>query len=326
MARGFHFGWSIAQKPAKSAIPAIAVGTLLTELVDFLSPPYVWFGPVYLLLIGFAAWFVSSRFAIALGLLVILCNLLAGYENAYPYGPNFLILNFVLRALCVLALVFVLRLSRRSLQREWLLARIDPLTGALNRQAFFEAIKADCVHCGYTPLVFADLDGLKNLNDEMGHELGDNGLRDFADRARSAIRKNDLFARIGGDEFVFLMKVRDQAAAEGVVKRLDRTLNLDAKDGMTTLKCSLGALLLPAGSKSIDDELRAADKLMYSANRADAGLAMALAVEVDGQMMLSPPLELASTATRSSVVRTRDLQSDCGVRPGRISLAEASAA
>lgn len=258
---------------------------------------------------------MRTRFAIALGLFVISFKLLTDSESIYPYGPNSVALNFALRILCVLVVVLMLGLARRSLEKEWRLARTDPLTGALNRQAFFEAIRGNSSQEGPAVLVFADLDGLKRLNDEMGHELGDDGLRNFADRVRRAIRKNDLFARIGGDEFVIYMKVKDESAAKSVANRLNKVLNLDAHFDEATLRCSLGVLLLPAGSKSIDAELKAADKLMYAAKRTQAGLSMALAVEVDGQTALSPPLETAPPADRKTAVRSKDRQTDCEEPP-----------
>ena len=197
-----------------------------------------------------------------------------------------------------------------SLEREWRLARTDALTGALNRQAFFEAIKEDTGRQGPAILAFADVDGLKRLNDEMGHELGDKGLRDFADRVRTAIRKNDLFARIGGDEFVIFMKVKDEAAAKAVANRLNDVLNLGAGEDGATLKCSLGVLLLPAGSQSIDDELKLADKLMYAAKRAQAGLSMASAAGGDRQKTLSFPLETPPRVGRTTAIRAKDRQSE----------------
>lgn len=325
--RGFRPGRSVyLQIPASVAVPVLGLATLLTGTTDHLLDHRIWFGPAYLLICASAAWFVGSRFALALGLVIISFNLLTGNQSTYPYGAASFALNFALRFVCVLAVVLMLGLARRSLEREWRLARTDPLTGALNRQAFFEVIKADAGREGPVLLAYADVDGLKRLNDEMGHEQGDDGLRDFADRVRTAIRKRDLFARLGGDEFVILMKVKDEVAAKAVANRLNRVLNLDAPEDATTLKCSLGVLLLPQGSKSIDAELKLADKLMYVAKKAQAGLSAAWTAGVDGQELLSPPSVAAAPAGRRTAVRTRGQVADSETTPGDSSPSAALAA
>ncbi len=221
-----------------------------------------------------------------LGLTIMLFQALTG--NGYPHGTGVFTSDFALRFLCVLSVVFMLGQARMSLDREWRIARTDPLTGALNRQAFFEAIKADHGQEGSAMLVFADVDGLKCVNDEKGHEKGDAGLRDLAGRVRGAIRKEDLFARIGGDEFVIFMKVRDRAAAKMVADRLNTVLNPVAEAAEGAFRCSLGALFLPTGSRSIDAELNRADKLMYSAKKAGVGLAVAEAVGGVERKCVSP--------------------------------------
>lgn len=287
------------------AAPVLGLAAALTAVLDYLVPHEIWLGPVYLLLAALAAWFVSSRFAIGLGLGVIMLNLLAGKNSTYPYGPDLFALNFVLRILCVLGVALMLGLARKLLEREWQLARTDPLTGALNRQAFFEALKAETGTDGPALLVFADVDGLKHINDELGHEAGDEGLWDFASRVRGAIRKHDLFARIGGDEFVVFMKVKDERSAKIVAERLNKVLNLDANPSETTLKCSLGVLFLPAGSQSIDAELKLADQLMYSAKRVQAGVLMASALELDDEKAPVSALETALPANHKSVVRQK---------------------
>lgn len=302
------------QVPAAVAAPVLGFAALATAATDYLAPREVWLGPVYLLLAALSAWFVSSRFAIGLGLLVITVNLLAGKNSAYPYGPDMFAMNFALRIFCVLAVAVMLGLARKSLEREWRLARTDPLTGALNRQAFFEALKAETGADGPAVLAFADVDGLKYVNDELGHEAGDDSLWDFADRLRKAIRKRDLFARIGGDEFVVFMKVKDEQSARIVAERLNKVLNLDleavAADAETSaearLKCSLGVLFLPAGSQSIDAELKLADKLMYSAKRVQAGVLMATARQSGPDRKYVSALETALPTNHKSVVRQRD--------------------
>jgi diguanylate cyclase (GGDEF)-like protein len=301
--------------PAHIAIPVLSLAALLAVTTDHLLEHKVWLGPVYLLLCAFSAWVVGSRFAIALGMVIISFNLLQGNQNAYPYGLGLFATNFILRFSCVLLVVLMLGQARKALEKEWRLARIDTLTGALTRKAFFEAIKAESGKEGATIIVFADINGLKRLNDEMGHELGDLAIRDFAVRIKGAIRENDLFARFGGDEFVIFMKVRDETAAGAVANRLNKVINLDAPADVTALKCSLGVLFLPEGSKSIDSELSRADKLMYAAKNAQMGLTMALPVGAGEQRILSFPLGITLPNDHGTAIRSRERQPDSKASP-----------
>lgn len=137
------------------------------------------------------------------------------------------------------------------------------MTGALNRQAFFElAAAVDAAR--WRLLVYADLDGLKKLNDIHGHAAGDVCLRAYGLAVRKMIRRNDIFARIGGDEFVIFMSVKDEAAARGVAARLHKAMN-SISSARRNLPCSVGGLVVPPGEASIDDLVRSADNLMYEA-------------------------------------------------------------
>lgn len=293
------------------AIPLLLLALGLTALGDALAPPTLWFGPVYLLVIGCAAWMLGRRRAMALGLLIIVGNLITGNTGEFPYGPSSTFLNFTIRATAVIGIVLLLGTARSALEKEWTLARTDHLTEALNRQAFFEVVGSRDTSPCWSVLVYADLDGLKHINDSMGHKHGDCSIIAFAQRVRSAIRKEDLFARMGGDEFVILMNVRDEQAGIGVAERLNRSLNVDAyHDEKTTLLCSLGVLILPPGPRTIDMELKAADMLMYEAKRLKIGLLVATAKMTSQAIALSRHISNVPPANRSTAIRsyTRGLE------------------
>jgi diguanylate cyclase (GGDEF)-like protein len=264
------------QVPRAAAAQILLACGVVALLMDCLISPSFGFTPIYLLICAFSAWFVGNRFAVMLYVLIASLQFLNSAIIAR--GPEVLILvNASLNFFTELAVILMLGVAREALEVEWRAARIDPLTGTLNRKAFFEAAKDEAGHGAMSVIAYADVDGLKNLNDKFGHQAGDLALRDFADRVRKFIRKQDIFARIGGDEFVILMAVRDSNAAKIIAERLNRILNLELGDGEHKLKCSLGVLVLTQGTKSIDDELRQADALMYLAKKKHFGLVMATA-------------------------------------------------
>ena len=111
-------------------------------------------------------------------------------------------------------------------ERMRLLAGRDPLTGILNRRGFEEEagrVIANAVrHHQPLSLALGDLDRFKAVNDGYGHAVGDMVLQRFADNISEAIRLGDLFARIGGEEFVLLLVNTPGTAAAAVVDRLRR--------------------------------------------------------------------------------------------------------
>ena len=300
--RAFRFRQPLFMQIPKSLAASLLVGCALIAIFASHAIPTVAFGPFFLLICAFGAWFVGNQFAVLLGLFIASVQILNGHALYLQDGPVVSAMKFC----SVVAVVLMLGVARSALEIEWRFARVDPLTGALNRKAFFETVAGEAGQPGMTVLVYADIDGLKRLNDRHGHEAGDQALRDFADSVRKTVRKDDVFARLGGDEFVIFLRVHDTAAAELVAQRLHGVLNLGAAEGGTKLKCSLGVLVLPAGLRSIDAELKQADTLMYHAKRDRLGLMMAISVKGDvPELMPFAPADNTARQQRSSVRMTQ---------------------
>jgi diguanylate cyclase (GGDEF)-like protein len=203
-------------------------------------------------------------------------------------------------------MVALLSYARAACDTQWRLARTDPLTGALNRKAFFELAGTIKESKSWHVLAYADLDGLKRLNDAEGHEHGDRALQAFSSHVRKAIRKDDIFARIGGDEFLVYLAVRDAQAGLTVANRLHRAMNSAASDPDHPLHCSVGALILAPGVRSIDRELRVADELMYEAKHTGSALAVATAREHVGGLTMAGRYMQTGTMVETAENEFRD--------------------
>ncbi len=197
----------------------------------------------------------------------------------YPYASSQWVSNLLTRFTALTIIVAIVSGARNVYVREWWLARTDPLSGAFNRQAFFELSDELANESSWRLLIYADLDGLKQINDEQGHDAGDRFIRGFATAVRQAIRRTDMFARIGGDEFLIFMRVRDQSSASAVAQRLHERMN-SIPDGQSTLRCSVGALIAPPGQTKIDQLVRQADNLMYQAKHRGGCLQIEIAQDL----------------------------------------------
>jgi len=161
------------------------------------------------------------------------------------------------------------------------LALVDDLTGLYNRRGFFtlsqQQLKTADRAKMRMALLFADFDGLKQINDALGHSEGDQALIETADVLRETFRESDIIARIGGDEFVVLAIETNGAPAEIIATRLQENLEaINAREGRRyKLSLSMGiAHYDPARPCSIDDLLAQADRAMYEQKRGNGVIAM----------------------------------------------------
>ena len=274
--------WLVRLRPAHSWL-LVLLCTDLGALGDAVTGPEIWFGPVYLFAMCLATWCLGWRAGLVTGVASMMLGFAINGVTLYPYGSADLAWNLVVRFVALTIVIAVVAGARRAYIREWWLARTDPLTGALNRQAFFELGAGLARVRSWRLLIYADLDGLKRINDVQGHEAGDSALRLYASAIRQAARRDDMFARLGGDEFLIFMSIRDEAAARAVASRLHERMNslMDDKGGQ--LRCSAGGLIVPPVEMEIDDLVRHADHLMYQAKLRGAFL------QVDVAQPASPP-------------------------------------
>jgi diguanylate cyclase (GGDEF)-like protein len=170
-------------------------------------------------------------------------------------------------------------LEHHSIQREMARrARTDPLTGLINRRAFLEELPRhiDRLEREQLPgtLVFADLDNFKAVNDELGHEVGDQVLCRAAELLRATVRPTDLVARLGGDEFAVWMNGADHltAAERAEALRVQGPLALAEVIGAETpvLGFSIGIATRHSGEE-VDSVIRRADLAMYQVKRDGRG-------------------------------------------------------
>jgi len=158
-------------------------------------------------------------------------------------------------------------------------ARHDTLTGLPNRTALFEELEK-LSSTGVRPageraaFLFVDLDGFKKVNDTLGHQAGDDLLRETAELLRRAVRPGDVVARLGGDEFAVVCRsIASREAAEAVAKRIVSSLEtLRAGRGQGIgVTASVGIAISGPEIFNADQLVRAADTAMYAAKRQGRG-------------------------------------------------------
>ena len=271
---------------------ALGVSLYLLEAAGTaLFPLYLWvivgnglrFGQRYL--------YIAMALALASFVTVMVAS---SYWAGQPYFSAGLLVALVALPLYFSTLLGRLNQANRELQamsRELAqLAQQDPLTGLPNRRRFHDHLRDALAHARRhntgLALLFLDLDGFKQINDGLGHQAGDQLLRDLATRLNHCLREEDLLshqaetaptavpgktvARVGGDEFLILLPTIKEPEDAAVVARLllellARPFNLGGDD--RCISGSIGISLYPADAHDVDTLVKLADTAMYHAKQ-----------------------------------------------------------
>jgi diguanylate cyclase (GGDEF)-like protein len=166
--------------------------------------------------------------------------------------------------------IWVISKHRRTKEELEYLAFNDPLTGVSNRRLLVQRLEAALKrveqHGNSFALILIDCDNLKTVNDQMGHDAGDELLRELCDRIRKCISKGDVLARLGGDEFALLLESEDDIGANKIVEQITGTMRKPwrIKNKELSITVSIGVHVVDS-FKSIDETLHGADQALYKA-------------------------------------------------------------
>jgi diguanylate cyclase (GGDEF)-like protein/PAS domain S-box-containing protein len=159
----------------------------------------------------------------------------------------------------------------------WKQANYDLLTELPNRYMLHQRLVQEvsyAQHSGHgVALLYIDLDQFKEVNDTLGHQMGDLLLVEVAQRIRLAVNDNDIVARLGGDEFVVIVPASDDKdyltdIAQNVITQLAASFDISVDKRVIHISASIGIALCPDDANTADDLLREAEQAMYAAKQA----------------------------------------------------------
>ena len=226
----------------------------------------------FVLLTGMAVFPLTLIENIVIALPVLLAQALSSYlhlgtQDAMPLAGTFWLL-FLIAGVATLSglsqLTFMIAIVQQAIR--------DPLTGAYSRRSGQETMElqfslAERMH---TPLsvAFIDLDHFKSINDEYGHDAGDRALIAMSAWIESSLRRGDVLARWGGEEFVLILPNTNLAQAECALKRIREVGFGKRPDGVTPLTASIGVSEKQAdGALDWQQLVEIADRRMYIAKK-----------------------------------------------------------
>ena len=263
----------ISRIEALPRIVSITIGAVLILAIGFLdyrtgyelSFTAFYFVPIFLLTWLAGEW-AGYCGAVASAAVRTLADLLGGKFFASALGLGW---NVGMRVVVFVVIAILLAAVRRQVLRERALARVDHLTGALNKKAFFDSLKAEAARSrryGRTfTLAYFDLDNFKSVNDTLGHVAGDTLLQEVISIIRANVRESDFVARLGGDEFALLLPETDDRGARAAIAKIQSQFALGMKQHGWPVTISIGAVTSGTDDGDVEQIVRRADALMYAA-------------------------------------------------------------
>ena len=275
----FHIFWWLYYKKHGANIILIRSGAWIDTLAAALAlmcDPFIIPPTIGLLLIatlgngiqhGFRIFIECMVGAFILGLAVLVYHLILK-GSLPPYNLYFYV--FLLNFAVFYSYLLIPRLEQMRMDAIRV-SEHDSLTDILNRRAFLRSAEYLLLlnERANIPLVFifADLDKFKAVNDQFGHDMGDKVLRHFAQIAKSRLRKNDIVARYGGDEFVMILTNTSIDNAKPVVNRIKGEFREWAVKNGLPVGVSFGMGTTNQGENNLADVLRRVDAELYDAKR-----------------------------------------------------------
>lgn len=174
----------------------------------------------------------------------------------------------------------------------------DALTGVANRALFNQLLKHEISQCERQnrrfALLFIDLDKFKQINDNLGHDVGDHLLCSIAERLGKLLRKSDVIARLGGDEFVVILSdVRDPDTIANVAEKLIREIHkpYSLAGNLVEVGCSIGISVYPDNGTSAKMLTQHADVAMYQAKQGGGSSFFYFSEELNKELLDHKALE-----------------------------------
>ena len=211
-------------------------------------------GGIIISFTGAALWFATDML-----LIQKFSNQIIPFLNAAFRLTGFLITTYIVSEL------------KNALDKQKELAGTDPLTSISNKRSFYEQCEMELNksrrYDSPFSIICIDLDNFKEINDNYGHHTGDVLLKTVSGLIKENIRGIDLTGRLGGDEFGILLTGSGADPAYTVANKLQRILLDEMKKNGWSVTCSMGVATFLYPPENVDEMLKRADVLMYTAKK-----------------------------------------------------------
>jgi len=260
------------EKQNKSLI--IAIGYIIIGvlgIIDTLTGKELDFSLFYVIPILIVTWHTGLGLGIVFSLISALVWLLSDVLSGNVTLLSIYAWNTLIRLGFFLTIVFLLSRLLTVLEHQREIAHTDYLTGALNSLFFYNVLQMEINRSlrykNPFTIAYIDLDNLKTVNYEFGYATGDKVLCFVANQIKKSLRKVDLVARLGSDEFALLMPETNQKSAQVVLSKLQHNILAGMQKNNWPVTLSIGVLTCIDTPPTANEAIKKVDDLMYSVKK-----------------------------------------------------------
>ena len=248
--------------------------SLVIVTVAFITSRFVYLEPFLVLPIVLASWYGSNRAGMFLALISsVVLAVSREWLNASNFSLESVIYDGVSHLIAYSVLAILITNFRSVHRAEVLAADTDNLTGLHNPRSFYVELTNELLRSKRFKRIFSlayiDVDNFKNINDSLGHSIGDELLVEVAKCLKSSLRATDTVSRLGGDEFVCLLPETGDTSVKNLFSKVKKLLSERMLSHSWPVSFSVGVVTfetLPADAKQA---ISIADDLMYSVKSID---------------------------------------------------------
>ncbi len=244
----------------------------LIGVIRYLTGPEFALSFFYILPIALATWYAGKWAGVAVSLTSAISWLIADLTMLTTFSSAFVpYFNETFRLTVFLIITVILAKLKIAMDKHKALAGTDPLTAIPNRRAFYDLAEMELNKARRyqkpISLLYVDIDNFKQINDRLGHCIGDALLFSAAKMMKSNLRAIDIMGRFGGDEFVVLLAETGAASVALVARKLKDKLSKLMQNNSWPVTFSIGAVTFENPPDSVDQLINAADLQMYNAKK-----------------------------------------------------------
>ena len=238
-------------------------------LIDYATGNEFSFSLFYLIPIALTTWYVNFKTGLFIAALSAITWAVADFFAGTDYRqPIIYFWNTLIRLGFFVTVTYLIAELHKSQKTIETLADTDYITGAMNARRFNRLLEHELSRSNrykrpFT-LVYLDLDNFKQVNDNFGHNEGDQLIKSIAEELKCQIRSTDVVARLGGDEFALLFPEAGRNEVEIIMFKIQTHLKEKLRHSYPFVTFSAGAVTYEAAPHSTVETIRIADELMYS--------------------------------------------------------------